>query len=66
MATISSIWVPVQLAAVPAPPESEVERRSTRTLGAVVGLSLTLAVLGCLSWAVFRDFWVLVIVFLQP
>ena len=37
-----------------------------KTLAAAAGLGLLLLALGWLGWAVFRDFWVLVIACVQP
>lgn len=37
-----------------------------RTFGATAALTLILAAIGWLGWAVFRDFWVLVNACLQP
>lgn len=40
--------------------------RRAQTVGAGAALLLALATLGWLAWAIFRDFWVLVIACLQP
>lgn len=40
--------------------------RRVQTLGMAAALLLVLAALGWLGWAVFCDFWVLVIACMQP